>query len=372
MRAKNNIDFTLLITTLILLAIGITMVFSASAASSYIKYNDSYKYLKSQGLFAIISILALWFFSRLDYRVLGRYAVLFVVISIILLIIIFIPGVGYGAKGATRWLMIGPWTMQPAEFAKTALIIFMASFLSKKNSRVKNFTKGIIPYFLLMVVYFVLIMLQPNMSMAGSIVIITFLMLFIAGARIWHLSLCVAPVIPAAIYLIKNEGYRLNRWLSYRDPWADPLNTGYQAIQSLLALGSGGIFGLGLGNSRQKFFYIPEAQNDFIFSIIGEELGFIGAATVVLLFLFLIWRGIRISLYAPDLFGCLLAAGITSMIGIQVAINIAVVTVSMPTTGVNLPLISSGGSSLLFVMANLGILLNISRQLKIDSGRRES
>ena len=365
-KTKNNIDFALLITTLILLAIGITMVFSASAASSYIKYNDSYKYLKSQGFFAIISIFALLFFSKLNYRILGRYALLFLIASLVLLIIIFIPGIGYGAKGATRWIQIGPFTMQPAEFAKMALIIFMAKSLSAKKNDIKNFTKGIFPFLLLMGIYFALIILQPNMSMAGSIVIITFIMLFVAGARIFHLGLCVAPIIPAAIYLIKSESYRLNRWLSYRDPWADPLNKGYQAIQSLLALGSGGIFGLGLGNSRQKFFYIPEAQNDFIFSIIGEELGFIGAVTVVFLFLFLIWRGIRISLYAPDLFGCLLAAGITSMIGIQVAINIAVVTVSMPTTGVNLPLISSGGSSLLLVMANLGILLNISRQIKID------
>lgn len=369
MRAKKSIDFSLLITVLILLAIGITMVFSASAASSYIKYNDSYLYLKSQGLFAIISIFAMWIFSKLDYKVLGRYAVLFVVLSIILLIVIFIPGLGYEAGGATRWLKVGPWTLQPAEFAKTALIIFMAKLLSRKDNNIKSFTKGVIPYLLLMFVYFALIILQPNMSMAGSIVIITFLMLFVAGAKILHLALCVAPVVPAVIYLVKNESYRLNRWLSYRDPWADPLKTGYQAIQSLLALGSGGIFGLGLGNSRQKFFYIPEAQNDFIFSIIGEELGFIGAATVILLFLFLIWRGIRISLYAPDLFGCLLAAGITSMIGIQVAINIAVVTVSMPTTGVNLPLISSGGSSLLFVMANLGVLLNISSQIKTDGNR---
>ncbi|MCK9218111.1 MAG: FtsW/RodA/SpoVE family cell cycle protein, partial [Firmicutes bacterium] len=260
-KTKNNIDFALLITTLMLLAIGITMVFSASAASSYIKYNDSYKYFKSQGFFAIISIFALLFFSKLNYRILGKYALLFLIASLVLLIIIFIPGIGYGAKGATRWIQIGPFTMQPAEFAKMALIIFMAKSLSSKKNDIKSFTKGIFPFLLLMGIYFVLIILQPNMSMAGSIVIITFIMLFVAGARIFHLGLCMAPIIPAAIYLIKSESYRLNRWLSYRDPWADPLNKGYQAIQSLLALGSGGIFGLGLGNSRQKFFYIPEAQN---------------------------------------------------------------------------------------------------------------
>lgn len=365
-KTKSNMDFTLLITVLILLAIGITMVFSASAASSYIKYNDSYYYLKSQGLYAIISIIAMLFFSRLNYKVLGKNALFFVIISIILLIVIFIPGVGYGAKGAVRWIKIGPWTMQPSEFAKTALIIFMAKSLSNKKNEVRSLVNGVLPYILLMGLYFVLIMLQPNMSMAGSIVIITFVMLFAAGAKVYHLILWVLPLIPGVVYLVTKESYRLNRWLSYRDPWADPLGKGYQAIQSLLALGSGGIFGLGLGNSRQKFFYIPEAQNDFIFSIIGEELGFIGASTVLFLFLFLIWRGIRISLRAPDLFSCLLAAGITCMIGVQVAINIAVVTVSMPTTGVTLPLISSGGSSLLFVMSNIGILLNISRYIKTD------
>ncbi|MEA4961989.1 putative lipid II flippase FtsW, partial [Lutispora sp.] len=303
---------------------------------------------------------------KLDYKILGRYALLFVLVSLVLLIAIFIPGLGYGAKGAVRWIKIGPWTMQPSEFAKTALIIFMAKSLSNKKDKVRQFVQGVVPYILLMIVYFALIIIQPNLSMAGSILIITFVMLFAAGAKIGHLLVWAVPILPAVIYLVTKESYRLNRWLSFRDPWADPLNTGYQAIQSLLALGSGGLFGLGLGNSRQKFFYIPEAQNDFIFSIIGEELGFIGAATVLFLFLFLIWRGIRIALHAPDMFGCLLATGITCMIGIQVAINIAVVTVSMPTTGVTLPLISSGGSSLLFVMSNIGILLNISRSVKTE------
>ena len=367
-RIEKNMDFSLLIVVLILLAIGITMVFSASAASSYIKYNDSYHYLKSQGLYAIISIVCMLLLSKLNYKILGKYAFLFVIVSFILLIAIFIPGLGYGAKGAIRWIKIGPWTMQPSEFAKTALIIFMAKSLSNKKDKVKTFVHGTLPYIILAGLYFFLIMLQPNMSMAGSIVIITFVMLFIAGAKIHHLFAWVTPLIPGVIYLVVKESYRVNRWLSFRDPWSDPLDKGYQAIQSLLALGSGGIFGLGLGNSRQKFFYIPEAQNDFIFSIIGEELGFIGASMVLFLFLFLIWRGIKIALSAPDLFGCLLAAGITSMIGIQVAINIAVVTVSMPTTGVILPLISSGGSSLLLVMCNIGILLNISRFTKTDRG----
>jgi len=189
-------------------------------------------------------------------------------------------------------------------------------------------------------------------------------MLFAAGTKIIYLIGWIIPILPAVGFIIVKKPYMLDRITSYMNPWADPLNTGYQAIQSLYALGSGGIFGLGLGNSRQKFFYIPEPQNDFIFSIIGEELGFIGTSTIVILFLLLIWRGLRIALSCPDTFGCLLATGITCMIAIQVTLNIAVATVSIPTTGISLPFISSGGSSLLFVMANMGILLNISKTVK--------
>lgn len=365
-KSKGNIDFTLLITVLMLLAIGVTMVFSASAASSYVKYNDTYHYLKSQGMYAIVSIIAMLVLSRINYKFIGKLAVPLVVISMILLIIIFIPGIGYGAKGAMRWIKLGPMTLQPSEFAKTALIIFMAKSLSFKKEKVKSFREGVVPYIMLMCVYCFLIILEPNKSMAMNIAMITFLMLFAAGARIPHLLVWLTPLIPAAVYIIMKDEYSLARITSYTNPWADPLKTGYQAIQSLYALGSGGLFGLGLGNSRQKFFYIPEAQNDFIFSIIGEELGFIGTATIIVLFMLLVWRGIRIALAASDSFGSLLATGITSMIAIQVAMNIAVVTVSMPTTGVTLPFISSGGTSLLMIMTNIGILLNISKTIKTN------
>ncbi|HYE82687.1 MAG TPA: stage V sporulation protein E [Clostridia bacterium] len=361
---KNNIDFTLLITILILLAIGVAMVFSASSISSFMKYNDRFHYLKSQGIYAIIGIAAMMFLSRFDYRVLGKFAGPLVLFSFLLLIAVFIPGLGHGAKGAIRWIKIGPWTMQPSEFAKFALIIFMAQSISNKKEKIRSFKQGVLPYIILMVIYFVLIILEPNLSMAGSIVMITFAMLFAAGTKIIYLVGWIIPILPAVGYIIMKKAYMLERVTSYLDPWADPLNTGYQAIQSLYALGSGGIFGLGLGNSRQKFFYIPEPQNDFIFSIIGEELGFIGTSTIVILFLLLIWRGLRIALFCPDTFGCLLATGITCMIAIQATLNIAVATVSIPTTGISLPFISSGGSSLLFVMVNMGILLNISKSVK--------
>lgn len=363
-KKSNSMDFTLLITVLILLAIGVAMVFSASSISSQLKYDDQYFFLKSQGAYAILSIVVMLFLSRLDYRIWGKLAPLMVLISFVLLLLVFVPGVGLNLNGASRWIQIGPMTMQPSEFAKFALVLFMAKSISNKKDKIRTFTQGVLPYIMLMGIYAVLIILEPNKSMAIIFVLIAFIMLFSAGAKIWHLAVWGLPLIPAGIYILLKDQYSLNRITSYLDPWSDPLNTGYQAIQSLLALGSGGLFGLGLGNSRQKFFYIPEPQNDFIFSIIGEELGFIGTSTIIILFLLLIWRGMRIAMHCQDRFGSLLATGIVIMIGIQVALNIAVATVTIPTTGVSLPFISSGGTSLLFVMANMGILLNISKNIK--------
>ncbi len=365
-RKANNVDFTLLITVLTLLAIGVAMVFSASSISSFIRDNDKYQYLKSQGAFAIIGIFAMWFFSRFSYKKLGNLALPLVIISMILLVLVFVPGIGVGSHGAYRWIKIGPQRIQPSEFAKFALVVFMAKGLSNKKEKVRSFTQGVLPYIILMGIYCVLIILEPNKSMAIIFAAITFTLLFAAGAKMSHLLVWLTPIIPAGIFILIKDKYSLLRITSYMDPWSDHLGSGYQAIQSLLALGSGGIFGLGLGNSRQKFFYIPEPQNDFIFAIIGEELGFIGTTTIIVLFMLLIWRGLRISLSCPDMFGSLLATGIVCMVAIQVALNIAVATVSIPTTGISLPFISSGGSSLLFMMINMGVLLNISKNIKAN------
>jgi cell division protein FtsW len=363
-KKSNNMDFTLLITILVLLAIGVAMVFSASSISSQLRYHDKYYFLKSQGVYAVLGIGAMLFFSRFNYKLLGKFASALVVVSIVLLILVFVPGIGFEAKGAWRWVQIGPVRMQPSELAKFAMILFMAKSLSNKKDKVRTFFQGVVPYIILMGIFCILIIMEPNKSTAMIFVLIAFTMLFAAGAKVSHLLVWGVPLVPAAIYIFIKDKYSLLRITSYMDPWADPLKSGYQAIQSLLALGSGGLFGLGLGNSRQKFFYIPEPQNDFIFSIIGEELGFIGTVAIIVLFLLLIWRGIRIAVHAPDRFGCLLATGIVCMVGIQVVLNIAVATVSIPTTGVSLPFISSGGTSLLFVMANMGILLNISKHIK--------
>lgn len=363
-KKSNSMDFTLLITVLVLLAIGVAMVFSASSISAQLKYGDQYFFLKSQGAYAILGIIVMMFLSKVDYKILGKLAPLMVIISFVMLMLVFVPGIGLKLNGAWRWIKIGPLTMQPSEFAKFAMVLYMAKSISTRKEKIRTFTYGVLPYIMLMGIYCFLIVLEPNKSMAMIFVLLTFTLLFAAGTKVWHLGIWGLPLVPAAFYIIMKEQYSLNRVTGYLDPWADPLKTGYQAIQSLLALGSGGIFGLGLGNSRQKFFYIPEPQNDFIFSIIGEELGFIGTATIIILFLLLIWRGMRIAINSPDSFGCLLATGIVSMVGIQVALNIAVATVSIPTTGVSLPFISSGGTSLLFVMANMGILLNISKHIK--------
>jgi cell division protein FtsW len=363
-KKSNNIDFTLLITVLILLAIGVAMVFSASSISSQVKLDDKYYYLKSQGSYALLGIVVMIFLSKFNYKLLGKFAPAMVLISLFLLVLVFVPGIGFEANGAWRWIKIGPIRMQPSELAKFSMILFMAKSISNKKEKIRTFFQGVVPYVVLMGIYCILIILEPNKSMAIIFVLLTFTILFAAGAKIWHILIWGAPLIPGAAFILMKDKYSLLRITSYMDPWADPLKSGYQAIQSLLALGSGGIFGLGLGNSRQKFFYIPEPQNDFIFAIIGEELGFIGTFAIIVLFVLLIWRGIRVAIHAPDSFGCLLATGIVAMVGIQVILNIAVATVSIPTTGVSLPFISSGGTSLLFMMANMGILLNISKHIK--------
>ena len=255
-------------------------------------------------------------------------------------------------------------SVQPAEIAKFSLILYLAHSMSLRQDKIKYFFKGVVPYLLITGILFGLIMLQPNFSTAGSLVLLSIVMLFVAGARLWHLGFLAVCGASAAAALVMAAKYRLERWMAFLDPWKDPIETGYQMIQSLYSLGAGGLFGMGLGESRQKYLYIPYPETDFIYAIIGEELGFIGSAILILLFVILIWRGLKIAITAPDLFGCLLATGIIGMIAIQTTINIAVVTASMPPTGLPLPFVSFGGSSLAISMASIGVLLNISRYAK--------
>lgn len=357
---RGTIDFPLFIAIIILLAIGINMVFSASMYEDSVYYKDSYYHLKRQLIWAALGIVAMLVTATYDFRKYRNrkllvFAMLF---SLALLVAVLFTA---EVKGARRWLGIGGLGIQPSEIAKVVLIIYLSDMIARKGESIKKFSKGMLPVLLIAGMFAGLIFLEPNMSTTVIVMSVAICLLFVGGAKISHISILFAAGISAAVVAIKAAPYRMRRLTSFRNPWLDPLDTGYQAVQSLYALGAGGPFGSGFGQSRQKLYYIPEAQNDFILSIIGEELGFLGVLCVILLFAFVIWRGMKIAINCTDKFGSLVAAGITCLIAVQSSINFLVVSSFMPITGVTLPLISYGGSSLIFTMISFGILLNISR-----------
>lgn len=361
MKRRRDFDFWILITVLLLLALGVSMVYSASSYYASRKFGNKEYYLIRQLIWATIGIVAMLVVSRIDYRRLAQFSPILMLVSIILLILVRIPGIGSNVNGAWRWFNFGFMSFQPSEMVKLSLILFFSFSLSKKNDILQYFWKGLVPYLLIIGVIDALLMLQPHYSATILVTGVAVIILFVAGAKIWHLVLLAIPVIPLGIYFILTEEYRLKRLLTFLDPFKDPTDAGYQIINSLYAIGSGGIFGKGIGQSVQKHLYIPEPHTDFIFSIAAEELGFIGATTILLLFLVLIWRGIRIAMHAPDTLGSLIAVGLTSLISLQVIVNVAVVTSSMPVTGMPLPFFTAGGSSLAFLLVGIGMLLNISR-----------
>lgn len=351
----------MLIVTFLLLAIGLIMVYSASAIWADYKFQDSFFFAKRQMLFAGVGIAALFFIMNIDYWTWRTWAKIIIIACFILLILVLIPGIGNVRNGSRSWIGVGAFSIQPSEFMKLAMIAFLAKFLSERQKLITSFRKGLFPSLLLVFTAFAMIMLQPDLGTGTVMVGTCLVMIFIAGARISHflaLGLLGAAGFAA---LILSAPYRIERITSFLDPWKDPLGSGFQMIQSLYAIGPGGLFGLGLGESRQKFFYLPEPQTDFIFAILAEELGFIGGSFIILLFMLLLWRGIRIALGAPDLYGSFLAVGIIAMIAIQVMINIGVVTGLIPVTGITLPFLSYGGSSLTLMLMAIGVLLNISR-----------
>ena len=357
-RESQGPDLILFLVTVALLSIGVVMVFSASSIKALEELHDPYYFLKKQLLFAVLGIIAMVVVMNIDYRKYQRWT--YPALAITLVLLALVPFFGEEISGSRRWLNLGLFKFQPSELAKLAIILFTATWTMKVKGKIQNFFVLLIPL-LVMGVYFALIMLEPDMGTAGTLGLTTIIMLLAAGAKLIHFFLLGIPAVPAFIALIVAEPYRLKRLLAFRDPWADPLGAGFHIIQSLLALGSGGIFGLGLGRSRQKFWYLPEQHTDFIFSILGEELGFIGTILVLVLFLLFAWRGLRIAMTAPDFFSSILAVGITTMIVLQAVINIGVVTGSLPITGITRPLISYGGSSLLITLSAIGVLLNISR-----------
>ena len=361
-----QLNFVLFFVVILLVAFGIIMVYSASMYSADVLYGNSKFFMFKQLLGAILGLVAMITMSMIDYHKLEKTKWIVLGVSLLLLALVFVPGIGVSNNGARRWIRLPGFTIQPSEIAKFAFVIWASSYLSKNFDYIKTF-KGILPVLAVGGVFCLLIILEPNMSITMCMGITMIVMLFVGGMRARHFALlgaCGACAVPA---LIIAEPYRLNRLVAFMNPWLNPKTEGYQLIQSLYGLGAGGFFGVGLFNSRQKYLFLPFAESDFIFSIIGEELGLFGSLIVMLMFLIVIYNGIRIALHATDRFGSYLATGITTVIASQVLINIAVVTGSIPPTGVPLPFISSGGTALVVFMASIGVLLNIDRQSKMKS-----
>lgn len=360
---RRDFDFWIFITVLLLLVLGVAMVYSASSYYAGRVFGNKEYFLIRQLIWATVGTIAMLVVSRMDYRRIAQFSPALLLISIVLLVLVRIPGIGSKVNDAYRWFDLGFAYFQPSEMAKLSVILFFPFTLSKKPDRLDKFFKGLLPYLLIIGVIDALLIIEPHYSGTILVTAVAVIILFCAGAKIWHFALLAIPVVPLAIYLVISEPYRLKRVLTFLDPFSDPMDSGYQIINSLYAIGSGGLFGKGIGQSVQKNLYIPEPHTDFIFSIAAEELGFIGGVTILLLFLVLIWRGIRIAMHAPDTLGSLLAVGITSLIAVQVIVNIGVVTSSLPVTGMPLPFFTSGGSSLAFLLVGMGILLNISRSV---------
>lgn len=365
----NRMDYILFITVLILLSLGVIMVLSASAPSALSKTGKSYTYFVRQFIFAIIGIGIMLFISKIDYRFYKKYYWLVYAVSVLVLLLVLIPGLGREVNGATRWIGIpGLGQFQPSEITKIGLIIFYAGYLSDHKSELKDFWRGFVkPLAFLLPPIAILYLVQNHLSVCLVIAAITAVMMLMAGCRLLHfIAAGLVGVAGIVIMLIKGQtsessSFRWDRIVTFFDPWSDATGTGYQMVQSLYAIGSGGLFGVGLGNSTQKYLYIPEPQNDFIFAIVAEELGFVGCVAIIALFGIFVWRGIVIAMKAPDMFGSLLAVGVTTLVAVQAIINIAVVTASIPTTGMALPFFSYGGTALVILLASVGILLNVSR-----------
>lgn len=344
-----------------LVAFGAMMVYSASCYSAAYHYKNQYFFLYKQ-IFGIVIGLALMIgLSFFDYHKLKKYKWIFVVVTWIMLALVFIPGIGTESYGAKRWLSILGVSIQPSEVAKFALVIFLAAYLSDNYEKIKSFKTLIVPL-LVAASFCVLVILEPSMSVTMCLAFITLFMLIAGGISKKHTIMFSIPVAAAVPLLIALEPYRLKRLFAFVNPWASPQGEGFQLIQSLYSLGSGGWFGVGLFNSRQKYLFLPFAESDFIFSVIGEETGLVGCILLMTTFGALVWLLTKISLNAPDRFGALLASGIAFIIGIQALLNIAVVTGSIPPTGLPLPFISSGGTSVMMFMAGIGICLNVARQ----------
>ena len=360
---NNPIDYTLLITVLLLLSLGLIMVLSASSPTALSEGKSSYAYFIKQAGFALVGIALMIVLSKIDYRIYKKFYLIAYFVALALLVAVLV--IGKEANGAKRWIYIAGISFQPSEAVKLCMIVFYATVLTKNKDNLKDFFNGWIKHLIMLVPIIGLLIVEPHLSASIVIVGVCMIMMTLAGCNLWQIVVpgvvIGVPAVTIGIVKIQKFAHALKRITTFIDPWKDKLGDGWQVIQSLYAIGSGGLFGLGLGQSRQKYLYLPEPQNDFIFSVMAEELGFVGCAFVIILFAILIWRGTLAAMKAPDMFGSLLAIGITSLIGIQAIINIAVVTSTMPATGMPLPFFSYGGTALLIILCEMGVLLNISR-----------
>lgn len=363
-KSKCKTDIIIIVClVLALVTFGCIMVYSASFYSANYHYGNKYFFLIKQAMGVVMGVFAMIFFTYFDYHLLKKYKWWIIGLTFVLLALVFVPGLGMESYGAKRWVSILGFSIQPSEIAKFALVIFTAAYMSDNHEKVKTL-KGLMPVLIVGGLMCVLIMLEPSMSVTMCIAFVTLFMLIIGGMSKKHTLMFSIPAAAMVPLLVVLEPYRLKRLLAFIDPWASPQGEGFQLIQSLYSLGDGGWFGVGLFNSRQKYLFLPFAESDFILSIIGEEIGFIGTTLLMAVFFLLVYRLIKIALSAKDRFGAMLGSGVAFIIAVQTLLNIAVVTGSIPPTGLPLPFISSGGTSVMVFMAGIGICLNVLRQSK--------
>jgi cell division protein FtsW len=353
-------DVQLLFPVLFLVGIGIVMVYSASSALALKKFASDYFFLKKQALFAFAGVIILVVARHFPYKYYRPLAYPLVGLSLALLAVIQFTDLGLSAGGSTRWMQLGSFSFQPSEFARIALVIYLAYSMEKKADRIKDFSIGFMPHVLVLGIFMILIFCQPDFGSVFILGALTWILLFIGGVRFWQLLASLLVILPVAYFFLINAEYRAKRILGFLNPWEHSSDAGYQVVHSLMAFGTGGFWGTGIGKGYQKLFYLPEPHTDFIFSVIGEELGLLGVLIIIGLYGWIIIRGIAIARKAPDLFGAYLAVGLTIAMGLQIVVNMGVALGLLPTKGLTLPLLSYGGTSLLLNMASIGILMNIS------------
>lgn len=352
-------DFSLLFPVIFLVGIGIVMVYSASSAIALKDYGKDYYFLLKQFVFSLAGLFLLFFCRSFPIRFFNALTYPLLFLSLLFLIAVQVPGFGVNAGGAVRWLRLGSFTFQPVEFARFALIIYMAYSMSKKDYKIRTFSVGFVPHVIVLCIFTALILSQPDFGSVAILFIITWVMMFVGGVRLKYLIISLITLIPVTGFLLFNASYRMKRIMSFWNPWEYASDQGYQTIHSLMAFGSGGAWGLGLGNGYQKLFYLPEPHTDFIFSVIGEELGLAGVIFVIFCYSLILWQGLNIARNADDRFASFLATGLTVSLGLQVCINMGVALALLPTKGLTLPFLSYGGTSLLMSMASVGVLMNV-------------